>query len=492
MLGQRFFEFTIGNETVVRCHILTAVWGPWHTDKFINVNLPSLLAAQNLPDFARKIDTTYVIATSKSDAGIIRHSPAFRSLKKIMRVRVVAYRDSAIGAPIDTHKMMWLDGIRAAAKAGAFYMLNPADVAWADGSFRTVAERLIAGKKALFAMFVRVLDETFTPEALEHNHGDDVISIPPRQMVDMMLRHLHPFNAAYLRDSDQFPFHPEFVMWPIPGEGLLMRPLSTLVVGFYAAEYKIKSNFLIESLQNPQDLAFIDDSDDLFGVSLTTLKKDQDWYTTFRHLDIDEIGAWWNTFYDPSNVPLSRTRFHFHTGGMHSPAWQRARRMSDFLVLQATISREIVRVGRLLRRNGCTIAAEILATAHYAARLRRHWRWPSPVSIVVSNDEALKPYRQDIVGQFLAPGREKELIDFVFDHVFAGTAGAIDHDLRSMSGRIVNVEQDPRGLTLGGCRVITSMELPEDNRLLIVDGVLPSFNLGRADRVSNAAVLGTS
>jgi hypothetical protein len=302
----------------------------------------------------------------------------------------------------------------------------------------------------------------------------------------MMLRHLHPYNSAYLRDSDQFPSHTEHVFWPVHGEGLLMRLLSALLLGLDPAEYQMNSDFLLQFVKDPQDIACIGDSDDLFGVSLAPLKKDQGLYSQIRPLDIDEIGAWWLTCDDPANLLLARTRFHFHAGGTHSPAWERARRKSDFFVLQAIASREIIRVGRLLKQNGCTLAAEIVATALYVTRLRRRWRWRPPVSIVVPNDVALAPYRQQIVSRLLAPGREKQLVDFVLAHVVRGKIPTDRSDTAAspfldrattLAGQVLDVARDSRGLTIDGERVTNSITLPLENQLIIVDGDL---GLGKA------------
>jgi len=482
----------------MRCHILTAVWGPWHTDRFINVNLPSLLAANNLPEFSRRIVPTYVIATSKSDAGLIAASQAYRLLQNIMRVQIVTYRDSAFREPISTHKKIWQKGVRDAARSKAYLMVNPADMVWADGSFRTVAERLASGKKAIYALFARVLDETFTREASALRGQEGAITIAPRTMIDMTLRHLHPFHAAYLRDSDQFPFHVEYVYWPVHGEGLLMRSLATTVLAFDPAECDVNFNFTLESMRNPRDLDMIDDSDDLCGVSLTPLKKDQNWYAAFQRLDIEEVGAWWLTFDGAAHLPLAKTRFLFHTGGRDSSAWQRAKGMSDFFVLQALISREIIRVGRLLKKNHCNIFAEILATALYAGRIRRQWHWSPPLSFVVPNDEALKPYRRDIVDRLLTPGHEKELVGFIFDHVFrcqstlvqkcqgaSEAATATDDRIVSVNGPSLAIRKARAGMTIGGRNVLSRSDLPLGNQLFVVDGTLPPASLsGRLQHIA--------
>jgi hypothetical protein len=475
----------------VRCLILTAVWGDWHTNRFISVNLPSLLAAKNLPEFSRAVDTTYVIATSVSDALTIRQSPAYQALNRLVQLRIVSYRDSAFGAPIATHMKIWRTGVRDALRRRAFYVVNPADMVWADGSFGTVARRLAAGKKALYAMFARVLDDTFTAEALKLADGEAAIAIPPRVMIDMTLRHLHPFHAAYLRDSDQFPFHPEYIYWPIAGEGLLMRSLATTVLGFFPAEYQVDAHFSLASVHNPDEVDFIDNSDDLCGVSLTPLRKDQNWYAARRTLDIDEVGAWWIDYDGPPNLSLARSKFLFHTSGADSVAWRRARQMSDFFVRQAVVSREIIRTARVLKRNGCRIAASILATALYAARLRRCWRWNPPLIIVVPNDNALKPHQKGIAETLLRCGREKELLDFVSAHIFPVDASVQEHlraatdahsepfsgQLLSINGHALIVDKQRRRLALGGRDVLANLELPLGNRLYIVDGLLPTAAL---------------
>ena len=200
---------------------------------------------------------------------------------------------------------IWQNGVKAAARRSAFLLTNPADMVWADGSFAKVADLFEAGKKAVYAMFARVVDETFREEALRHLGQDVVISLPPRRMMEMTFRHFHPFHAAYLRDSDQFPFHAEYIYWPVPGEGLLMRSLATTALAFLASEYEVNSNFSLAFVKDPNDIAFIDNSDEVCGVSLTPLLKDRSWYSKFRSVDLDEVDPGGSHSMGP---PTSRSR----------------------------------------------------------------------------------------------------------------------------------------------------------------------------------------
>jgi hypothetical protein len=463
----------------VRCQIHTAVWGAWHTDTFIKINLPSLLAARNLPAFADQIETAYVISTRASDAQTIEQSSAYRQLKTLMPVKFEIYRNNEFGAPIATHKKLWHDGLASARDAQAFCIVNPPDIVWANGCFAAMASRILAGKKIIYANFPRALDETFNVEAEKHRHGE-AISIEPRVMVDMMLRHQHPLNAAYLRDSDQFPHHAEHVFWPVPNEGLMMRTLAALVFGIDPIAYEVDADFLLKSVKDPNDLEFVEDSDDVSGVSLAPLGKDQTWYSTSRALDIDEVSSWWLAFDDPAFLHLAQARFYLHTRGTDSPAWRRAKQMSDFFVFQAITSREIVRIGRLLRRNGCTIAAEIVATALYAARLRRRWRWRPPVSIVVPNDAALAPYRDEIDRQLLSPGNEEALLDFVFSHVISGRVSTDAKTATTLNDRALTIARGTGGMAIDNANVIQTIELPQNKQLYIVDRILSSSKLLQA------------
>lgn len=458
----------------MRCQIHTAVWGAWHTDIFTRINLPALLAPGNLPALMEQIDGRFVIATRKSDAAAIERAPSYRRLKQLMPVQIDIYRDHEFGAPIDTHKKLWRHGLAACVKDGAYCIVNPPDIVWADGSMAAMARRIHAGKKAIYANFPRALDGPFTEEADRLHRDGDVVSIKPRVMVDMMLRHQHPLNASYLRGSREFPHHAEHVFWPVPHEGLMMRTLTALIFGIDPSALEVDEHFLLKAVPDPATLDFVEDSDEVAGVSLAPLNKDQTWYMPSRALDIDEVAAWWLAFDDPAFLHLAQAHFYLHTRGTDSVAWRRAKQMSDFFVFQAITGREIIRLGRILRANGCSIAADVLATALYAGRLRRRWRWRTPLTMVVPNDAALAPYR-DLIGQrYLSPGREDDLIDLVFSHVAEGRAEG-GRSTPTVNGRTLSIAADLSAI--GGAAVRQRFTLPQGKQLLIVDRVLAGSKL---------------
>jgi hypothetical protein len=320
-------------------------------------------------------------------------------------------------------------------------------------------------------MFLRAVSESFLPSFDRDHVPSDLpaITIPPRQLMALTLRHMHPLQCAYLRDSPQFPFHPEYVFWPVPGEGLLMRSLATTVLVFHAAEYPLNPHFSLAEVKNPDEVAFVTDSDEMAAISLTPLVKDRDWYFEEQRADLDEIGAWWIRFDGPAHQALSRQQFRFHAGPSSEAAWRAVERQADFFVTQALIAREMIRLGRELRRLGCFQAADLLATALYAGRLRRRWRWRGPVTVFAPTDAAFRKSPPDLCRDLVSPGTERRLIDFIQGHVVAGDATSAS--LVTVGGGRIVREDGADGLRVNGARVVGRHEVAHGHVIYCLDDV---------------------
>jgi len=462
------------------CHILTAVWGAWHSEIFLSLQLPTLLAAGNLPALHASVPTTYYIYTSKTDAPRFRSSPCVAALRRVLPVRIVALSDDAFRHPVETHLRIWHNGVGRARTAGAHFMPIPADMVWADGSFRSLAALLLAGKAAVYAMFVRVTYETVIEE-LGWRSGDGPLTSPPptpRRLVDLALRHLHPLLAAYCRDGDHFPFHPEYVLWPVTGEGLLMRSLATTVLVFDPRRADVDHHFSLAPGVDLDEVAFIEDSDDMFGVSVTPLLKDLNWFFTRQTLDVETVGAWWNTFQGYAHDRLADVRFHFHTGGTESPAWRRAIRRSDAFVGQCRAAREMLRIGRFLRGMGFETAAQYFAVALFGGRLRRNWRWkPGPVTIFCPDDRGFDTAPEARRKALLEPGNRDLLRRAIHAHVVQGAldlpvdgAGSLPDGVRhTLDGRPLVFSGASGELRVNGVSIRAGYVVPPGDRLYVID-----------------------
>ena len=463
----------------MRCEFLTAVWGPWHTHVFAELALPSLLARGNFPAFVRDIESTYFIHTSSRDAEVIAESQGFRALREIMKVKLVQHPERMFGDPVATHVKIWLNGVKRAQRRNAFIAALPADMVWADGAYQSVVAELKTGKKAIYAMFVRVTSETFIDayhKTARRDASAGSASIRPRELMALMQRHIHPLHAAYLRDGDHFPFHSEYILWPVGTEGFLMRSLATTVLMFQAVEYAVNPQFSLAKNDRPEEVAFMTDSDQMCGVSLTPILKDMDWYLHPRRADLDEIGAWWIRFDGPAHLDLARQYFRFHETDVSESLWRQTERRSDFFVVQALIAREITRIGRALKEHNCRSAAKCLAVAHYAGRLRRHWRWRGPVTVFAPSEAAFDAIPPNAFIELLSKGADGRLRDAILAHLVSGKVDLTnENEVRTMNGNRLQVSNDAGGTRINNRALVETIALPHGSAIHVVDGLLSSL-----------------
>ncbi|MBP2294319.1 fasciclin domain-containing protein [Azospirillum rugosum] len=474
------------------CYLVTALWGDWHTRVFTEMNLRTLLAERNLPLFAREVRCTYLVYTRATDAGWIASSAAWQALARIMPVHIEVLPDSAFTNPIDTHVAIWHAGADRARNDGAYMLTIPADFAWADGAFATIAGHLAAGKRAIYYMCIRVVHETFAEDfAAAARPGELAVRFTPRQLMALTMRHLHPLHAAYTRDCAHFAHHMEYSIWPVEGEGFIMRLLVGSVLCYDPRRFDLDPKFSLAQAESVEDVAVIDDSDDMYSVSLTPLLKDRNWYFTRRRTDPDEVGGWWLQYDGAFQWPLAQRWLRFHTGDMTPDAWRRVGRQSDFFVVQALLAREMIRIGRVMAGIGLHKAADCLAVALYGNRLRRRWTWRGPVTVFCPVDDAFA-----VLGgleSLLAEEGQDALFALVKAHVALGPvelpvlpdeggAFAGHGTVTSLADDVLPVTVEGGTTRVGGCRVLDRLHLPHGNTLYVIDGLL-----GRAAAPPTAA-----
>ncbi len=452
------------------CHILTAVWGAWHSEVFLSLQLPSLLAPGNLPALHAAVPTTYRIQTSQSDAPRFEAAPGVAALRRILPVEIEALPDDDFRHPVETHLAIWHDGVDRARAAGAYFMALPADMLWADGAFSHLAGRLASGEAAVYALFIRATLETIAEELGWRPGGPPLTAgaLPPRDLVGLALRHLHPLHAAYRRDSAHFPFHPEYIVWPVRDEGLLMRSLATTALIFAPQRCAVDHHFSLLEGTDLDTVGFIDDSDDFFGVSLTPLLKDLNWFFTWQDLDIETVGAWWDVFDGHAHDRLADRRIRFHAVEPTPSAWRQAELRSDFLVGQCRIARDLIQIGRFFHHMGYRAASEHLALAIATGRLRRRIRRRrGPFTVFCPADAALA-----------RPGEgEAASLEHILAHVVEDKIEAPADDvgapvvLQSLAGSPINITGGPTGMIVNGISVIATHHLPNGYLVHIIDGV---------------------
>jgi uncharacterized surface protein with fasciclin (FAS1) repeats len=466
--------------------VVTAVWGEWHIAKYLELNLPTLLAEGNFPALAKHCDITYLLYTSKADLPRLKQAPGLAALARLMKLDFRTIDAAALSEPLAAHHQVWNEAAAQAKSQKSFIVLMPPDVAWSNGSFAHVGRKLQEGKQAIFMTYLRVESESFMAALASHRDAHTgIIDVSGAKMVELSLRTLHALMPAYLRDSHQFPIHPEMMFWAIPGEGLLCRVLAREMFVYDPAKLKLTVSHLLDTRLDPALIDVVQDSDDLFGVSLTPLTKDLDWYHLARRAVPAEIAEWWLEYDSWVNDIVSRASMRWHYAPVTDSAWRAKERGADLFLSRAAALREAHRIYRAARKVECTVAAGLLAIATQSGLLQRAARPYGGVTVFLPTDEAFAREMPGALERLGSVAGERELLRFLRAHFVPGgsvepvralddrlSAGSLQ--LSDANGAPLQVVQRDGRLEVNG-RVIQGKPVRSGSHLVYrIDGLLPA------------------
>jgi len=483
--------------------IVTAVWGQWHLDVFLDVNLPTLLAPGNMPALAKRHEIAYQLHVRSSEVARITDAETFRRLAALVPVDLRIIRDERqLDDPIAAHTDFWRSAIEEARRAGQFALLMPPDVLWSDGSLAHVADLLDQGKLALFTALPRVASNSFLPAFhAQFGRSPDRVAMSGRDLMALCFDHLHPLMAAHARSSEYFPTHAEMVVWPIEKEGLAVRLFGRELFVFDPARVRLNHLQLVADPVPWSSLHTITDSDLLFAVSLAPLGKDIGWYCARRRVRSLDIARWSLMFDSPANDYIAGARIRWHAAAITESAW-RAREISgDLLSRRVALERATLRVISHMGRDPVSRTAEsarLLALSLLDGRLTRalrglpHQRGYTTVVFLPDDAALAEAWPSGWRELFVVPGGGLERV--FRDHVAVGPASLdLDRlasgqslDLTFLSGRCRGLHRHEGAWAIDDIVVSRVERVSDDLALCYTRGVLCSDrgSVGQGMKVS--------
>jgi hypothetical protein len=201
----------------------TPVWGAGHLGLFLNVCLPSLLAAGNLPSLAPNPQNRYLIYTRVEDQERLKAAPTFRRLSDIIPVEVLLI-DEEITEPHRTMSNCHADSVRRADEVRGATVFLPPDCVWSETSMAALQRIAQTGKSVVHMSGIRLDRDSVVPEIADRYSDDGmVLSVAPRELVSLGLRHLHPIAHTHFWKEHGDQLMPANLIWGVPNEGLLLR-----------------------------------------------------------------------------------------------------------------------------------------------------------------------------------------------------------------------------------------------------------------------------
>ena len=263
---------------------LTVIWGETYIERFCALSLPSFLAPGNLPALAQETDLEVVIMTRHDDFAFFERNITYKRLRKICPVRFVDI-DDLIATSI-YGVTLTLAYIRPIIACGddmlhTHFVFMNADFVLADGSLRALCKHIHDGRAIVLAPSFRSTAESVEPKleaAVDVAAG--VLSIAPRQLVELSLAHPHRTTIAKIQNQRAFhSSHPNQFFWQVDEHTFLGRYFLIFMLCL-KPERVIKSincycdySFIPEMCPSGDEVA-MNDSDDFFMLELQSREQE--------------------------------------------------------------------------------------------------------------------------------------------------------------------------------------------------------------------------
>lgn len=233
---------------------VTAVWGQAYIERFATLSLPSFLAPGNLPALAAATELEVVILTRKADVELFEGLAAMRRLQAVCAVRFIDIEDlvatGVYGVTLTLAYARAVIGCGSEMLNTHFVFMN-ADFVLADGSLRSLAKHILAGRSIVLGPSFRATAEAVEPALRAAVNADGILAIAPRQLAALSLPHPHPTTEAKVRNQ-QFVHssHPNQFFWRVDRQTLLGRYYLIFMLC-------LKPERIIESINCYCDYSFI-------------------------------------------------------------------------------------------------------------------------------------------------------------------------------------------------------------------------------------------
>jgi hypothetical protein len=216
-------------------HFMTQFWGTRYRDYFVDYCLPSLLASDNLPLLRAGDGHRFLIATPREDWLRIESLPITQKLRAFATPTLIETPPPAETSyeAILKHQTFSLKRLFEAAYAdNAYGCAVWPDTILSDGFVAAMRRWVAAGHHVVMQPTVRLAEEDvladltikgLLPEGRRLSSSGEALTVPPRVVADLSVRHLHPDLEVMVEGHPHQPLYPPYRLWRIPDRGLILH-----------------------------------------------------------------------------------------------------------------------------------------------------------------------------------------------------------------------------------------------------------------------------
>ena len=226
---------------------IVSLWGERYRNYFVDRCLPTLLAEGNFPVLRASEGHRLLIATTQADWQAMTDLPVMQRVREFVTPQFfeVAIPEAGDAAPggeevIRHHAKCQKQLCEVAFRDRAYGSVVFPDTLYSTGAVAALLRYARAGHRLVLCAALRQIEESvlaeldstgILPLGSKPSLTGQALSIPPRQMADLAVRHLHPEVAIYDWDYIGSPSLSAHRFWRVPGRrGLILRTFYGLPV----------------------------------------------------------------------------------------------------------------------------------------------------------------------------------------------------------------------------------------------------------------------
>jgi len=209
-------------------YFMVAFWGERYRDRFASLFLRSLLSPNNLPRLRAEDGHCFLIATTRVDWLAVENLPIMTELRHYVLpvlVEIPDGDDDSYTAALHRQTRCLKLLFEAAYPNRPYGCLLLPDLIVSDGFVAAIIRSADAGHQLVLLPALRQAEEGVLDDltaagllAFEARPGKPMqpLTLAPRMLADLALRHLHPEVAVFEEGHPCQPLYPPFRFWRVP------------------------------------------------------------------------------------------------------------------------------------------------------------------------------------------------------------------------------------------------------------------------------------
>lgn len=427
-------------------------WGYSHTQIFVDVLLPSLLTPENLPRISQYVNVSFSIITTSANLAEIETRSSFVLLKTYATVHISIENNLSADRKFEIHHRHWRQAIDQAKQNSSFLCLLPPDICFSDGSLEAIAKRIIAKAAAIYVSGIRVATETFVPEVMANYFVDGAAPKPisHRELVELTLKHSHPFNNSLYIDSPQMPYVAEMLLAPVANVGWVKHCYVAGPIVFVDPQKVGLNDYqVVLTVRDRADFHIIYDSHEFGMVSISPLHLYGDWYIAMGHEALVMRAYKYNFAYRSETAELiSQGNFELYVDGdrRQQEPWCTAKDAVDDAAANIKSSERLLSLGAAVVQAGLQRAGNLAVLAAFAEAPQLRLDRDGLYYCVMPEDSFLAPGTVGCLGKSMGmSGIENFLSRHIFSSLKLDEGTAIN-----LANEKIAIERDGAAVIVGG------------------------------------------